>query len=59
MSAFGFFGGVFATVRYDNLGEAVKKVMKGRRRVETDLFVALRSHYRCRRQRRAWRPKRR
>jgi transposase len=45
VAAFGFFGGAFATVRYDNLGEAVKKVMKGRRRVETDRFVALRSHY--------------
>ena len=29
VAAFGFFGGVFATVRYDNLGEAVKKVLKG------------------------------
>jgi transposase len=45
VAAFGFFGGVFATVRYDNLGEAVKKVLKGRRRAETDRFVALRSHY--------------
>jgi transposase len=45
VAAFGFFGGVFATVRYDNLGEAVKKVLKGRRRVETDRFLALRSHY--------------
>ena len=32
-------------VRYDNLKAAVKKVLKGRRRVETDRFVALRSHY--------------
>ncbi|MCA1700726.1 MAG: IS21 family transposase [Actinobacteria bacterium] len=45
VAAFAFFGGVFETVRYDNLGEAVKKVLKGRRRVETDRFVALRSHY--------------
>jgi hypothetical protein len=36
---------VFAEVRYDNLGSAVKKVLRGRRRVETDRFVALRSHY--------------
>ena len=40
-----FFGGAFATVRYDNLRSAVAKVLKGRRRVETDRFVALRSHY--------------
>ena len=32
-------------VRYDNLTTAVAKVLKGRRRVETDRFVALRSHY--------------
>jgi hypothetical protein len=36
---------VFAEVRYDNLGSAVKKVLRGRRRVETDRFVAMRSHY--------------
>ncbi len=43
--AFGWFGGVFEEVRYDNLGSAVKKVLKGRRRVESDRFVAMRSHY--------------
>jgi transposase len=43
--AFGWFGGVFAEVRYDNLGSAVKKVLRGRRRVETDRFIAMRSHY--------------
>jgi hypothetical protein len=36
---------VFGLVRYDNLGAAVAKVLKGRRRVESDRFVALRSHY--------------
>ena len=46
VEAFSWFGGVFATVRYDNLGAAVKRVLRGRRRVETDRFVALRSHYR-------------
>lgn len=44
-AAFAHFGGVFATVRYDNLTLAVKKVLQGRRRVETERFVALRSHY--------------
>ena len=43
--AFAFLGGVPARVRYDNLGSAVKQVLKGRRRVETDRFVALRSHF--------------
>ena len=32
-------------IRYDNLKSAVKQVLRGRRRVETDRFVALRSHY--------------
>jgi transposase len=45
VAAFEFFGGVFALVRYDNLRSAVAKVLKGRRRVESDRFVALRSHY--------------
>ena len=45
VQAFGWFGGVYPTIRYDNLKSAVKKVLKGRRRVESDRFVALRSHY--------------
>lgn len=45
VEALKFFGGVFARVRYDNLASAVKHVLKGRRRVEADRFVALRSHY--------------
>jgi hypothetical protein len=43
--AFEWFGGVFGEVRNDNLGAAVKKVLRGRRRVENDRFVAMRSHY--------------
>jgi transposase len=43
--AFCWFGGVFELVRYDNLRSAVGKILKGRRRVEADRFVALRSHY--------------
>jgi transposase len=45
VEAFDWFGGVFAQVRYDNLTSAVKRVLRGRRRVESDRFVALRSHY--------------
>lgn len=45
VAAFAYFGGVFDTVRYDNLTSAVKRVMRGRRREETDRFVTLRSHY--------------
>jgi transposase len=45
VEAFAFFGGVPAVVRYDNLASAVKLTLRGRRRVEADRFVALRSHY--------------
>jgi transposase len=45
VEAFRFFDGVFQLVRYDNLRAAVKQVLRGRRRVEQDRFVALRSHY--------------
>ena len=45
MEAFEWFGGVFERVGFDNLTSAVGQVLKGRRRVETDRFVALRSHY--------------
>jgi transposase len=43
--AFECFGGAFGLIRYDNLKAAVVKVLRGRRRVESDRFVALRSHY--------------
>lgn len=43
--AFDHFGGVFGLIRYDNLTSAVKLVLRGRRRVESDRFVAMRSHY--------------
>jgi len=46
--AFEWYGGVFSKIRFDNLKSAVKKVLKGRRWVESDRFVALRSHYRSR-----------
>ena len=36
---------MFQLVRYDNLKSAVARVLKGRRRSESDRFVALRSHY--------------
>jgi transposase len=39
-------GGVFDLIRYDNLKSAVARVLRGRRRVESDRFVGLRSHYR-------------
>jgi transposase len=45
VQAFEWYGGVFPKIKFDNLKSAVKKVLKGRRRVESDRFVALRSHY--------------
>lgn len=45
VEAFRFFDGSFQLVRYDNLRAAVKQILRGRRRVEQDRFVALRSHY--------------
>jgi transposase len=44
--AFRYFGGVFRRLRYDNLGAAVKRVLRGSRREETARFVAFRSHWR-------------
>lgn len=43
--AFAVFGGVPARVRYDNLKPAVVRILRGRDRVESERFVALRSHY--------------
>jgi len=44
-SAFHYFGGVFATCRYDNLSSAVKKILRGRQREQTERFIAFRSHW--------------
>jgi transposase len=44
-AAFAYFGGVFQSVRYDNLKSAARKVLRGRNRLESDRFVAMRSHY--------------
>ncbi len=43
--AFAAFGGVPGRVRYDNLKPAVVRVLRGRDRVESERFTALRSHY--------------
>ncbi len=40
-----FAGGVFAVMRFDNLRQAVARVIRGQPRVEQDRFVAFRSHY--------------
>jgi len=43
--AFEHFGAAPGRVRYDNLGSAVVRVLKGRDRAEAERFIALRSHY--------------
>lgn len=43
--AFARLGGVPGRIRYDNLTSAVKRVLVGRDRTETDRFTALHSHY--------------
>jgi transposase len=43
--AFAWFGGVFHTLRFDNLTSAVKKILRGHQREETARFIAFRSHW--------------
>ena len=43
--AFAYFAGVFGRLRYDNLSSAVKKILRGYRREETERFIAFRSHW--------------
>jgi transposase len=45
MHAFSFFGGVFATLIYDNLTSAVQKVLRGKNRKEQEAFIKFRSCY--------------
>jgi transposase len=43
--AFHYFGGVFPQLVYDNLSSAVLQVLKGRKRIEQESFIAFRSYY--------------
>jgi transposase len=43
--AFEYFGAVPGRIRYDNLKPAVIRVLRGRDRIESERFIALRSHY--------------
>jgi transposase len=45
VSAFIYFGGVPYRILYDNTKIAVKKILKDGKRMQTDAFIALRSHY--------------
>lgn len=43
--AFAYFGGVFPVLVYDNLTTAVKKILRGRKRIEQENFTLFRSYY--------------
>jgi transposase len=43
--AFAYFGGVFGVLRFDNLKSAVKQILRGHQREETERFIAFRSHW--------------
>lgn len=43
--AFAYFGGVFRTLRYDNMKSLVKKILRGYQRIETERMIAFRSHW--------------
>lgn len=43
--AFAYFGGVFRTLRYDNLKACVIKILRGRQRQETERIIGFRSHW--------------
>jgi transposase len=43
--AFAYFGGVFRTLRYDNLRSCVIKILRGRQRHETERIISFRSHW--------------
>jgi transposase len=45
LHAFDFFGGIFPVLIYDNLTSAVRKVLRGRNRVEQDSFVNFRAYH--------------
>ena len=40
--AFAYFGGVFRTPCYDNMTSVVKKILRGRQRIETERIIAFR-----------------
>jgi transposase len=45
VAAFEFFGGVPHEIWYDNLSNAVQKVLRGTKREEQESFVSFRTHY--------------
>ena len=44
IAAFHYFGGMFKRIRYDNLTSMVKKVLRGRKRIESDHIRKMLDH---------------
>ena len=45
MHAFEYFGGVFPELVYDNLSLSVRRILRGKQRIEQERFVSFRSYY--------------
>ena len=45
MHAFHYYGGVFRELIYDNLTQSVKRILRGKKRLEQERFVSFRNHY--------------
>lgn len=43
--AFSFFGGIFPVLIYDNLTAAIRRVLRGRDRIEQDSYIKFKSYY--------------
>lgn len=45
IEAFSYYGGVFPVIVYDNLRAAVRRILRGKSRIEQESFVSFRSYY--------------
>lgn len=45
MDAFGYYGGVYRELVYDNLTLSVKRILRGKKRIEQERFISFRSYY--------------
>jgi len=43
--AFNFFSGIYPTLVYDNLTSAIKKVLRGKKRIEQESYIKFKSYY--------------
>ena len=45
MHAFGYYQGIFRELVYDNLSLCVKRILRGKKRIEQERFISFRSYY--------------